>query len=55
MDWTESNNMTNDFERIELAFDILAGCEVMEEFEDSLWIKIDKELWNQFQGVSDES
>jgi hypothetical protein len=55
VDWAESNNMTNDFEKVELALSILSNCEVVQEFEDSIWIQMDKELWNQFQGVSDES
>jgi hypothetical protein len=48
-----SNSNWRGIERVELALEIMEYCEVMEEFEDSLWIKIDKELWNQFQGVSE--
>lgn len=39
----------NDFEIVDLAFDILDDAEVMQEFDDSVWIKIDKELWDKFQ------
>ena len=39
----------NDFEIVDLAFDILDDAEVMQEFENEVWIKVDKELWNQFQ------
>jgi hypothetical protein len=39
----------NDFEIVDMAFDILEDAEVMQEFDDSVWIKIDKELWNKFQ------
>ena len=35
----------DDFKKIELAFDILEQAEVMEEFEDSLWIKVDRQDW----------
>ena len=39
----------NDYEVIELAFDMLAYSEVMEEFEDSIWLKVDREMYEQFQ------
>ena len=39
----------NDFEIVDMAFDILDGAEVMQEFDDSVWIKVDKELWKKFQ------
>jgi hypothetical protein len=39
----------NDYEVIELAFDMLADSEVMEEFEDSIWLKVDREMYEQFQ------
>jgi hypothetical protein len=38
----------NDFEQIELAFDILEDAEVMHEFDDCVWISVDKDLWDQF-------
>jgi len=38
----------NDMKTIELAFDILDDAEVIEEFEDSLWLKVDKYLYAQF-------
>jgi hypothetical protein len=43
-----------DFEKIELAFDILEGSEVMHEFDDCVWLKVDKELYLEFNGGSDE-
>ena len=39
----------NDFEIVDLAFDVLDDAEVVQEFDDSVWVKIDKELWNQFK------
>ena len=36
----------NDYQKIELAFDVLQNGEVMQEFEDSIWLKIDKADWN---------
>ena len=43
------SELKNDSERIELAFDILEDAEVMQVFDDSVWIKVDRELWNDFQ------
>jgi len=37
-----------DFEKIELAFDMLEDAEVMQEFDDCVWVKIDKGLWDEF-------
>lgn len=38
----------NDFEKIELAFDLLENSEVMQEFDDCLWIKVDRQDWQAF-------
>lgn len=38
----------NDFEKIELAFDILESADVIEEFSDAICLKVDLELWKQF-------
>lgn len=38
----------NDFEVVELAFDILEDAEVVQEFESDVWLKVDKELWEKF-------
>lgn len=48
-----SNNMT-DFEKIELAFDMLEDAEVMQVFDDCVWVKLDREMWNEFNGITDE-
>jgi hypothetical protein len=38
----------NDFKTVELVFDILEDSEVIQEFEDTLWIKVDKCLYDQY-------
>ena len=43
-----------DFEKVELAFDILENAEVMQVFDDDVWIKVDREMWNEFTGVEDD-
>lgn len=43
-----------DFEKIELAFDMLEDAEVMQEFDDCVWVKIDREMWEQFNSVEDD-
>jgi hypothetical protein len=37
-----------DEEVVELAFDILEDAELMQEFDDTVWISVDKTLWEQF-------
>ena len=39
-----------DFEKLELAFDILKDAEVMQEFDDCLWLRVDKEMYLQLNG-----
>ena len=41
--------MQHDWDKIEIAFAILENAEVMQVFEDSVWLKVDKETWNYFQ------
>jgi len=43
-----------DFEKIELAFDMLEDAEVMQVFDDDVWIKVDREMWNEFNGITDD-
>jgi hypothetical protein len=38
--------MQQDLEKIELAFDLLQDAEIMQEFDDCLWIKVDKDMFN---------
>jgi len=35
----------NDWDRVALAFDVLENAEVMEEFDDCVWIKVHREDW----------
>ena len=41
----------NDWELVELAFDLIESAEVIQEFDDHLWVKIDRELWEQLVGA----
>jgi hypothetical protein len=46
----------NDFQKIELAFDLLENSEVMQEFDDCLWIKVDRKQYDDFfECPTDES
>ena len=36
----------NYFDRIALVFDMLEGAELLHEFDDSVTLKVDRELWN---------
>jgi hypothetical protein len=38
----------NDLKTVELVFDILEDSEVIQEFEDTIWIKVDKYLYDQY-------
>jgi len=39
----------NDFEIVDLAFDILDEAEVVQELEKEVLIKVNKQLWDKFQ------
>lgn len=39
----------NDFEIVDMAFDILEDAKVVQEFDDFVHIKVDKKLWEKFQ------
>jgi hypothetical protein len=39
----------NDYEKVEMALDILENAEVIQEFEDTVWLKIPKEDWEWFK------
>lgn len=43
-----------DQEKVQMAFDLLEDAEVMQEFDDSVWIKVDKELWEAFTAAPTE-
>ena len=40
--------MLDDREYTELVFDLLADADVMQEFEDDVWLKVDKGMWEMF-------
>ena len=42
----------NDFEQIELAFDILEDADFSHAWNDRVWISVDKDLWDQFNKES---
>jgi hypothetical protein len=37
-------------ETVELALDILVEAEVVQVFEDDVWVKIPRDLWEEFTG-----
>jgi hypothetical protein len=39
----------NDWDKVSLAFDLLENADVMEEFEDCLWIKVHREDWERLK------
>jgi hypothetical protein len=38
----------NDWDKVKLAFDILENADVTGEFDDCVWIRIDRDLWEAF-------
>lgn len=42
-----------DFEKVTLAFDMLEDAEVMQVFDNEVWIKVDREMWNEFNGIEE--
>ena len=37
-----------DADIVELGFDLLEDAEVVQEFEDKVWIAVDKQTWEAF-------
>jgi hypothetical protein len=37
-----------DQEKVTLAFDMLEDADVMQEYDDRVWISVDRDLWNDF-------
>jgi hypothetical protein len=35
----------NDWDKVSLAFDILENADVMQEFDDCVWVRVDREDW----------
>ena len=44
----------NDYKKVEMALDILEMAEVIQEFEDSVWVKIDRADWEALWFQSEE-
>jgi len=44
-----------DMDKVTLAFDLLEDADIVEEFEDTLFIRVDKQMWNELWGIDDES
>ena len=44
-----------DMDKVTLAFDLLEDADIVEEFEDTLFIKVDKQMWNELWGSDDEN
>ena len=40
--------MESDFDKVDQALTMLEGAEVVQEFDDSLWIKVDRADWEAF-------
>ena len=43
--------MNEDFERVEQAITMLEGAEVVQEFDDSVWLKVDRADWEAFNNA----
>jgi hypothetical protein len=38
-----------DWDRVALAFDVLESAEVMQEFADDVWIRVNREDWEELK------
>ena len=38
----------SDWDRVALAFDVLDDADVMQQFEEQVWLRVDADLWRQF-------
>lgn len=41
----------NDFDALEKAFDLVEDAEIMAVFNESVWLKVDRELWEQVRST----
>jgi hypothetical protein len=44
----------DDYKKVEMALDILEMAEIVQEFEDSVWIKIDRADWEALWSQNEE-
>jgi hypothetical protein len=42
------DSMNEAFEKIDQALTMLENAEVMQEFEDSVWLKVDRAEWEEY-------
>jgi hypothetical protein len=47
-------NDMNDWDKVSLAFDMLENADVMQEFDHTLWIQVDRDMWEAFHAVEEE-
>lgn len=40
--------MSEDFQKIDQALTMLESAEVMQKFDDSVWIKVDRTDWDEY-------
>jgi hypothetical protein len=45
--WAEEDKR---LERLELAYDMIEDAELMQEFDDVVWVSVAKALWNEYNG-----
>jgi hypothetical protein len=42
------------WDRVGLAFDLLENANVMQRFEDCIWVEVDREMWEAFKSLEEE-
>jgi hypothetical protein len=52
MAWIEEDLVR--IERVKLATEILEDADVMHLFDDKVWVQVDRETLNEFNGIADE-
>jgi hypothetical protein len=46
--WSKECDRDRKLEKQDLACDMIEDAEVMQEFDDVVWISVDKDLWNEY-------
>ena len=41
-----------DTDKAAKALSILESCDVMHEFDDCLWVRVDREDWDELRGIN---
>lgn len=44
----------SDWDKVALVFDMLEGAELLHEWDDSVTLRVDRELWEKFIGFEHE-